>query len=131
MSIIRSFLASLATRFKLESRGQRAEKFVEQYLLPDMVENGFGFGRAAVGAALARLGKTSFDEVFNLTPADLAVIQSSRGVGRKVYDGFLRYLAKRGVLIAAGGEPVVVSTPDNNGGENSQCSEQEATATAP
>lgn len=98
MSILKSILAAIGLG---PSRAVLSQRFVEQFLLPDMVENDFGFGRAAVGNALIAMQKTSFDEVFALTPVELERIRNSRGVGAKVYTGFLKYLARRGVLISA------------------------------
>lgn len=86
---------------------QKSARFVENFLIPDMLAKGFGFGRAAVGKALIKLKVRSFDDVFDLSADDLEVVRNSRGVGAKVMVGFERYLAGGGRLPDAPAEPPV------------------------
>lgn len=95
-----------------DTPADRSLRFVQQFLLPDMVDKGFGFGRAAVGAALVKLRVQSFDDVIMLTKADLEIIGNGRGVGPKVMKGFSAYLAKIGRLPDAD-EPIASLTVDS------------------
>lgn len=96
------FKAALAFfKVALESREARSRRFVTTYVEPDMLANGFGFGRAAVCRALTQLKVTNFDALFSLDTNALEYIRTARGVGPKVFTGFQRYLAKRGVLPGA------------------------------
>ena len=81
--------------------------FVENYVIPDMLSRGFGFGRSAVGSALVKLGITKFSQIDTLTPDQIAFIQGAPKVGPKVFYGFRRYLASRGNLPGVTGEEVV------------------------
>lgn len=98
-------------RALVESREVKSTRFINNFVEPDMLDNGFGFGRRAVCNALIKLRVTNFDAVFTLTPADLDTISTARGVGPKVMDGFRKYLAKRGVLPATTETPVAVAQP--------------------
>lgn len=97
--------ARLAIQSRFEGRAGKSEKFVENFVLPDMVEKGFGFGRAAVGAALVKRRVKTFEDIANLPAADIEAISNARGVGPKVMRGFKTYLAKIGRLPDAD-EPV-------------------------
>lgn len=112
LALLAAVTAPLARYF--ESRETKSRRFVDSFVEPDMLANGFGFGRRAVSNALVRLRITSFDQLFSLTAEQLETIRTARGVGPKVVSGFEKYLAKRGVLPASETqEPVAVVTEDN------------------
>jgi len=90
-----------AGRAKFENREAKSERFVTQYVEPDMLDNGFGFGRKNTCKALVGLRVTSFEQLFTLSAEQLETIRTARGVGPKVFSGFQRYLAARGVLPGA------------------------------
>jgi hypothetical protein len=98
---------------RFENREAKSERFVTQFVEPDMLDNGFGFGRKNTCKALIALRVTSFEQLFTLSAEQLETIRTARGVGPKVFTGFQRYLAKRGVLPGAAEQEAtaVATTP--------------------
>lgn len=90
-----------AGRAKFENRAAKSERFVTNFVELDMLDNGFGFGRKNTCKALIALKVTSFEQLFSLSAEQLEYIRTARGVGPKVFTGFQRYLAARGVLPGA------------------------------
>ena len=84
-----------------DNRQAKSERFVTNFVEPDMLANGFGFGRAATCKALIALRVTHFEQLFALDATELEAIRTARGIGPKVFRGFQRYLASRGVLLGA------------------------------
>lgn len=90
-----------AGKARFENRAAKSERFVTNFVELDMLDNGFGFGRKNTCKALIALRVTSFEELFSLSADQLETIRTARGVGPKVFVGFQRYLATRGVLPGA------------------------------
>lgn len=98
-----------------DNKEAKSERFVTQFVEPDMLDNGFGFGRKNTCKALIALRVTSFEQLFSLSADQLETIRTARGVGPKVFTGFQRYLAARGVLPGAdAAEATTVVTDDTS-----------------
>lgn len=85
----------LKAEYEVQERQKSVNAFIEQVLIPDMLARGFGFGRAAVAEYLRRQGVSSFVELDNLTFEIIDGAAEAKGVGPKVFQGFLKYIAAR------------------------------------